>query len=810
MKLIQFVVLLVVWCIASARKEKSSSDVSSQADALIAQMTLEEKVGMLHGSGWRNVKEKKYTGFARGVERLNIPDLKLNDGPQGFRSPTAPGSSTMWSSALSIAASFDRDLVQRWGKAMAEEFSGKGANVFLGPGMNVARVPVNGRNFEYISGGDAYLGNQLVGPLVTGLQSVRGIIANAKHWVNNNQETDRTTNDAIVSTKIRRELYYYPFEGAIAADVGSFMCSYNKINGDWSCENPITLKHDLKDTLGFEGWVMSDWGATHSMSIEAGLDQEMPGANFFNWQLKRGVADGSIDESVVNDSVKRILMAMIKAGLMDKDYSNDNDINSDVTSKEHSDLAQLIVEESTILLKNDDNTLPLDLSKATADKPLKIAVIGAGAVNPIVGGGGSGMVYPASISTPYNALLTSLGMTTQDTTTVCDEDNLEHNVGYTQSSCINFSAVSQEDCQAHCKAYLGCYKWSYLPEDGGKCFFAPTANGKYIEPTAVAGTCTTTFPHQPDFSNCNADKSICIGVSDAVGEVHLDDAKSLARDADIILLPIGQFSAEGNDRADLTFSRTDAHNYCQVQPEFSQDTLVSIIANERYNGNKGKLIVSMTAPGAILTPWRDNVDALFHHMMPGQEYGRALISLMTGKTTPSGKLPLTLPHVENEVQFTTAQYPGVDLQSNYTEGHLVDHLWYKANKDVTPAYVFGYGLSYTSFEYSDIHTVEKDGQVSVSVTITNTGSYAGKEIVQLYLTFPENHTEQPPLQLRGFDKTALLQPKESQVVTMIMSKREYSMYCCKKEAFVQASGSYKVTVGASSSDLRLSSSFDIQ
>lgn len=309
---IQFVVVLALCAYISAnnskvekqsigRQERSLADVSLQADELIAQMTLNEKIDMLHGSGWRNVKEKKYTGFARGVERLNIPDLKLNDGPQGFRSPTAPGSSTMWSSALSISASWDRELCEQWGQAMAQEFSGKGANVFLGPGMNVARVAVNGRNFEYISGGDAYLGNQLVQPLVRGLQSVPGIIANAKHWVNNNQETDRTTTDAIVSTKIRRELYYYPFEGAIKADVGSAMCSYNKINGDWSCENPITLKHDLKGALGFEGWVMSDWGATHSLSIEAGLDQEMPSAQYFNWQLKKSVADGSIQEAAVND-----------------------------------------------------------------------------------------------------------------------------------------------------------------------------------------------------------------------------------------------------------------------------------------------------------------------------------------------------------------------------------------------------------------------------------------------------------------------------------------------------------------------------
>jgi beta-glucosidase len=286
---------------------------------------------------------------------------------------------------------------------MGREFYGKGANVQLGPGLNIARVPLNGRNFEYMSGGDSFLGYTLVQPVVKGIQS-QGVIANAKHWVENNQETDRDTVSENVDERTRHELYYRPFAGAVEAGVGSFMCSYNKINQLWSCENPETLSSDLKGHLGFEGWVMSDWGATHSLSLLQGLDQEMPGDEYFGSVLKTAVESGDIAISAVDAAVMRILTPMFEVGLFDS--NNTNTLANDVRSEESTKAAREIAAASHVLLKNEGFILPLS---ATAG-PLKIALFGGAARAPIVAGGGSGSVFPSHVVSPYEGILKALGI----------------------------------------------------------------------------------------------------------------------------------------------------------------------------------------------------------------------------------------------------------------------------------------------------------------------------------------------------------------------------------------------------------------
>jgi beta-glucosidase len=304
-----------------------------RATALLREMSLEEKVAMLHGPSSGSCcecDEKEgplcnYTGNIAPNSRLGIPQIKMNDGPQGFRDNKHPGTSTSWPSAMTVAASWDEELLMEYGVAMGKEFAGKGANVQLGPGVCLARIPQNGRNFEYISGEDPFLGYTLVQPVVRGIQS-QGVIANAKHYALNNQETNRsdrlpaqqcpsrpycassdsfllrTTVSDDADERTRFEMYYPPFAGAIEAGVGSFMCSYNKIYGTWACENNSTLNRDLKQVMNFKGFVMSDWGATHSTSIEAGLDVEMPGADFMGAKLLSAVQSQQIDEAFVDDA----------------------------------------------------------------------------------------------------------------------------------------------------------------------------------------------------------------------------------------------------------------------------------------------------------------------------------------------------------------------------------------------------------------------------------------------------------------------------------------------------------------------------
>ncbi|EOD29796.1 hypothetical protein EMIHUDRAFT_468499 [Emiliania huxleyi CCMP1516] len=360
----------------------STADTPAQrAATLVQHMTLAEKIQLTHGSCGG------YVGNVCGIGRLGVPAIKMNDGPQGFRDNAHPGSSTAWPCSLAIGATFDRSAAEAWGAAMGDEFFRKGANVQLGPGVCLARVPRNGRNFEYISGEDPHLGYEMVQPAVRGIQGA-GVVANAKHWANNNQETedrtsadleetDRTSVDEEVDERTQFELYYPPFEGAIAAGVGSAVCS--------SCENPETLQRDLKERLGFRGWVMSDWGATHSMSLAQGLDQEMPGADFMNAAaIEAALASGEVDASRIDDAALRILTPLFGVGAFD--INNTNTQRNNVSTPAHTALARSLAARSVVLLKN-NGVLPLDRTT-----PLRVALFGKTARAPVVGGGGSGAV----------------------------------------------------------------------------------------------------------------------------------------------------------------------------------------------------------------------------------------------------------------------------------------------------------------------------------------------------------------------------------------------------------------------------------
>ncbi|KAK3281160.1 hypothetical protein CYMTET_11035 [Cymbomonas tetramitiformis] len=398
---------------------KTSDTPQARAAKLLEQMSLEEKLSMLHGYAGN------YTGNVPANSRLGIPALKMNDGPQGFRDDVRPGTTTAWPSALTMAASWDVELLKEWGTAIAKEFYLKGSNVYLGPGLCVARLPVNGRNFEYMSGEDPYLGYALVKPMVEAVQS-NGIIANAKHWIANNQEYGRQINNAIVDERTRFEIHYLPFIGAIEAGVGSVMCSYNKVNGAWSCENNSTLNGDLKNYLGFkDGWVVSDWKATHSTSMNKGLDQEMPANVYMNTEaIKKDLKSGDITQEMVDDSVRRILTPMFSAGLFD--YTNNNTLENNVTSPEHSALARKFAGMSTVLLKNSPRAPSPAALRAGLDahdedaailpltwldpKQAKIAVIGVQADDPIAHGAGSGHVHPAYVISPLSAILRQMGL----------------------------------------------------------------------------------------------------------------------------------------------------------------------------------------------------------------------------------------------------------------------------------------------------------------------------------------------------------------------------------------------------------------
>jgi len=396
-------------------------------------MTMQEKAKMMLGIGWNSGTLEKwwYVGNTAAVDRLGVPPLKMQDSAGGFRTYWTPivGTVTCWPSLLSMAATFDVDIVHQFAVALGAEFAGKGANTILGPSINVHRVARNGRNFEYLSGEDPYLGARLTEQYVSGVQS-QGVMAVMKHWVLNNQETNRNSESSVVDEKTLHELYYPPFEAGVEAGVSGVMCSYNQVNGTFSCENDRTLQTDLKNGMGFQGFVQSDWGATHSTSVSQGLDMEMPmdtdGASPPYYFDEAKLA--KLPASAIDDAVERTLAAMVRLNVVAESKGATADkcsppaqacLMANVTSDAHAAIARSAAAASIVLLKNDNGLLPLSGAGPMATR--KIAIIGAAAngsafdptsdqghgswnTGDYYSGGGSGHITAGRLITPLAGL----------------------------------------------------------------------------------------------------------------------------------------------------------------------------------------------------------------------------------------------------------------------------------------------------------------------------------------------------------------------------------------------------------------------
>jgi len=672
-----------------------SENSLNRANELLAQMNIFERVNMLHGS----CMSCPYVGLIPGLERLGIPPLNQHDGPQGFRNePFARSTSTSWPGAMAMAATWDPEAVYAWGSAMGQEFRDKGANVQLGPGLNLARVPVNGRNFEYLAGEDPYLGYVLAKPVTVGIQE-HNVIACAKHFVGNSQEANRMTVSEDIDERTLFEMYYPPFEGAIEGGIGSMMCSYNRLNGTYSCENPVTLGH-LKNELGFKGFVMSDWGATHSASMKQGLDMEMP---FPSATSGEALLATHAQEEDVNNAVRRTLHMMYEIGVMDQPASvwAAEKFLHNVSTPEHMRLARQLSAESTVLLKNHDDVLPLPMDK-------KLALIGFASQNgfALAYGHGSGEVTPSYYVSPLEGIRAAAGA-------------------------------------------------------GAEVLYN---NGASI-----------------------------------------DAAVELAENSDYAIVFVGASASEGGDRASLSLDGAcrikglDGKDINCDGNDAEQNRLVAAVAK----ANKRTIVVA-SVPGAFLLPWVHDVQAALVNFMPGQEAGNAIADVLFGKVNPSAKMPITLPNQENEATMKAEQYPGLTRDDQlahavYSEQLLVGYRYYDTyNISFDTGFPFGHGLSYTTWKYSSL---EASGR-TVKFNVTNSGSAPGREIVQMYLTFPAAAGE-PPKQLKGFKKTALLGAGESATVEMTLADRDTSIWGVAEHKWVPVSGTFGVHVGASSRDIRL-------
>jgi beta-glucosidase len=591
---------------------------------------------------------------------------------------------------------------------MSSEFKAKGVNLQLGPGIGIARVPTAGRNWEYLSGEDPFLGAALVQGVIKGIQD-NGVIANAKHYINNEIEEHRMTMSAHVDERTRFEIYYPPFQAAVDAGILSVMCSYNRINDVYGCQNNETLSH-LRDVMGFQGWIMSDWTATKSTvdSLKAGLDQEMPYGLFFSEQaLNKRLSEGSITEDDINRSSLRILTAMYSVGLVDNPIVGDP--NANVTSDAHNALARKIASEAVVLLKNKDSYLPLNSATFKANDC--IAVFGDQSK---VSGSGSGSVSPAYVITPTEGLQSALAS-------------------------VQISGVQ------------------VLYNDG----------------------------------------------------TDLESVAALAQQCSVALVSVSTDAREGEDRENLSLGE-------------AQDTLITTVA-----AHNARTIVSANVPGAVLLPWSDNenIAAILIAWYPGQEFGNALADVLFGKVNPHARLPMTFPNKDNEVGFSQRQYPGIGFPPTayYTEELLIGYRWYDAN-NVQPLFPFGFGLSYTTFDYQ-FNSLRQD-KVALSskliknkptsqyqvvnqltLTVANTGDRDGSEVVQLYIAYPKQARE-PPKQLRNFVKLNVPQ-KESRQFTFSVTERDISIWNTDNHAWEIVPGEYSILIGSSSRDIYITKSFTV-
>ncbi len=662
----------------------------TQIANLIKKMTLEEKAALCTGAGpWTTMP----------VERLGIPEMTVSDGPHGVRrlekvqdfvSNSLPA--TCFPTAASMASTWNVDLIHELGEAIAEECHALEVDVILGPGVNMKRTPLCGRNFEYYSE-DPYLAGEMGISFINGVQS-KGVGTSLKHFAANNQEYQRSTISSEFDERTFREIYLPAFEVAVKkAKPWTVMCSYNKLNGTYAAENRMLLTEILKKEWGYEGFVVSDWGAVHDRveALEAGLDLEMPGPRDRRVQaVIDAVRSGKLEEPVLDESVRRILEIVFKAAETKKGAAFD--------AAGHHALARRVAGEGMVLLKN-DGILPLKGYK-------QIAVIGRSAKEAYFQGGGSSHINPTRVDNPYEELQKLVGGT-----------ELIYAEGY--------------------------------PAD------------------------------------------------ESFDQALIDEASRYAQSAEAALLYISlpaTKESEGYDRLDLDLT---SHQVAMIKAVTAVQPNTIVILN---NG----------AP-VVMSEWIDDTAAVLEAWMMGQAGGGAIADVLVGKVNPSGKLAETFPRrLEDTPAFIN--YPGENGSVRYGEGIFIGYRYYDA-KQVPTLFPFGYGMSYTTFDYTNPKVSspsfrDVDG-VTVSVDVTNTGQVAGKEVVQVYVLDHESRLVRPPKELKGFAKIELL-PGETRTVSVTLDFRAFAYYHPAYKQWITEDGEFDILIGASSADIRCKKTVTLQ
>ncbi len=798
-------------------------DLETRVEELLAQMTLAEKVALLSGQDiWHTTP----------IERLGIPAIVMTDGPHGVRATNPEvgrqvGPTTAFPTGVSMAASWNPALIERVGQALAEETRGMGCDILLGPCVNIARYPLAGRNFESFSE-DPYLAGRIAVAYIRGLQS-RGVGASLKHYAANNHETERHRASSEVDERTLREIYLAQFEMAVKeAQPWTVMCSYNRVNGVYASEHPYLLRKILKEEWGFQGALISDWGATHNgyQAVAAGLDLEMPGPAKYLRLVGEAVANWQVDPQVVDEAARRVLRLVLLSGRMDGRVSK-----GAVNTPAHQALARELAEEAITLLKNEGGVLPLPADLRS------VAVLGPNAAEAVIGGGGSSRVDPPYRVSPLEALRKMLGK----------QVRVEHERGcdnYDQPFHVPLSWLPQglkgeffltpdfSDPPAHVREGMrpefwyhiswsdgklvpGSVRWSgtlHLPEDGLYSFVlyhagqvrlyvdgdllleseghAERGGQAHVNRVLRAGPHDLRIEYRrPPHEDIMAYR-LGIGQAFPEGEdPRLDRAVELAKNSDVALVFVGYpegYETEGMDRPHMDLPG-------------GQNRLIEAIA-----AVNPRTVVIVNAGAPVTMPWAEKVAAIVLAYYPGQENGNAVARVLLGKVNPSGKLPVTFPRrLQDHPTYINRPYPGC-REVRYGEGIFVGYRYFDY-ADVEPLFPFGHGLSYTTFEYRQLKVPKKikRGQpVTLALTVSNVGPRAGKEVVQVYISDVAASLPRPPKELKAFAKVEL-KPGQSKEVTFTLEERAFAFYDPQRRDWVVEPGEFEVLVGASSRDIRL-------
>jgi beta-glucosidase len=818
--------LLALLLPAPARaQQKSAEEIDRQVEGMLSKLTLEQKIDLIHGANGM---------FNTPMPQFGLPALKPSDGPMGVKSW---GPTTAYAIGIGLAASWDTELAYRVGESLGHDARARGVHFLLGPGVNIYRAPMNGRNFEYF-GEDPYLAGQIAAHYILGVQR-QGVVATVKHYAANNSEYHRRLINAIVDERTLREIYLPVFEAAVKeGHVGAVMDSYNLLNGEHATQNKFLNTDVLKKDWGFRGILMSDWGATHDgiAAANSGLDSEMPGGEFMNAQtLLPAIREGKVTVATIDDKVRRILRVAVEFGFLNHEQQ---DLSIPLYNPQSEQVALESSVESMVLLKNQGPLLPLDLSRVHT-----IAVIGPNAYPAVVTAGGSGNVDPFAPVSFLVGLTNAAGARAKVLWSPGLKNLKQLFVGRGFSTDLQgqHPGLIQQEFDSGTigfrpdreKVVASVNHWNNdFVQPTGKTlavrwtgFYTPQTSGPQLFITAgfTAGFSGDTYQlyvndklllketpgdGEPQSAEVilEAGKAVPIRF-DYVSQANLIRAGMVALPPEDVLAPNVKKIAALADVAVVTVgfdAATEGEGHDRTFPlPPGQEILIKAVA-----AVNPRTVVVLTAGGSVSTRgWLDRVPVLLHTWYAGSQGGNALAQVLFGRANPGGRLPMSWWSREEDDPTFNSYYtaPGSD-DSKYAEGVFLGYRAY--GKDGRkPEFPFGFGLSYTTFSFSHLTvtpaTTSPDTSISVSFDVANTGHRAGAEVAQVYVSDPSATVPRPERELKGFERV-MLNPGESRHVNVQLNRRSLAYWDVNSHRWKVDPGKFVVRVGDSAENTPLS------